>query len=86
MRSCTALRDISDTCSSKPGLLVQKIDLFHCQMQDFADGTPDDIEAPAPKKRAWGDPRFTPIDLTKVKSPEWPWTGLFAWSLKICIY
>jgi hypothetical protein len=43
---------ISDTCSSKPGLLVQNIDLFHCQMQDIADGTPDDIEAPAPKKRA----------------------------------
>ena len=66
MRSCTAGSESSATCSSRPGLFVQKMDFFHCQMQASAEGTPDDIDAPAPRKSAWGDPRLTPTDRTNV--------------------
>jgi len=54
----------SPTFSSTPGFRVQKMDCFHCQIQFPADGTPDDIEAPAPQNTTCGARLSTPIERT----------------------
>lgn len=55
-------RESSENCDSSPGLLVRKIDRFHSQMHVAAEGTPDVIDAPAPRKRECGVALLIPID------------------------
>jgi hypothetical protein len=63
-------KDSSENWASNPGLLVRKIERFHSQMQLAADGTPEVIEAPAPRKRAWGVALLIPMERTKASAPS----------------
>src|SRR6267154_1456869 len=62
MRRRTLASDNSENCASRPTLLVKKILRFHSQIHICAEGMPDVMEAPAPRKSACGVFRLTPTD------------------------
>jgi len=68
IRCWTDPNDSSSKLRSTPGWFDRKIDLFHCQMQFAAEGTLEEIDAPAPSSSIWPTCALTVTDGTKASS------------------
>jgi len=64
MRRWTDGKDKWLTCFSNPGLAEVKIRAFHSIVQRSADGMPELIDAPAPRKRLCGVSRLSEMERT----------------------